>query len=509
MTRKPFLLCILDGFGINNHPDHNAIYHAKTPVWDGLKAKFPMSKVDASGTSVGLPNGQMGNSEVGHLNIGAGRIVTQLLPLINHSLQNGDVLEKSVLIEFINKTKNANNVCHLMGLASDGGVHGDIEHIIKLAEILADNDIYVKIHSILDGRDTAPTSALNFIKHINRRIDNNPKIELVTVSGRYFTMDRDNNWDRVVKSYNNMVNAEGNSINNFDDYIENNYSQNVTDEFIEPAFVSSYNGIKSGDSFCFANFRADRARQISNALFSENFQGFKRQVMPQFAASLSMAEYSEELSKILPCLFPIEMPQNTISDVIANAGLKQLHIAETEKYAHVTFFFNGGVEKEKPGEDRILIPSPNVATFDLKPEMSAGEVTDQLVEAINSLKYDFIVVNYANADMVGHTGNFEAAIKAVEFLDHSIAKVSNSILANDGHMIITADHGNIEQMFDEKQKQKHTAHTMNLVPFMLLSNNDYKLIDGKLCDIAPTVLDIMNLNKPSEMTGKSLIIDND
>jgi 2,3-bisphosphoglycerate-independent phosphoglycerate mutase len=506
MSKKTHLLCILDGFGISDQKEHNAIHHAKTPTWDRLIKTYPCSLIDASGGSVGLPNGQMGNSEVGHLNIGAGRIVTQLLPKINSEIGSGSIKDNKALQKLIANTKAANKVCHLLGIFSDGGVHGYMTHVLELAKILSEQNITVKIHAILDGRDTPPNSASEYMKQALAFVRDLKNTEIVSVCGRYFIMDRDNNWDRIEPAYDNMVNGDINKINNIAEYIQASYASNISDEFIKPAALSGYKGINDKDSIIFTNFRADRARQISNALFTDNFDAFNRSKQVRYADKLTMAEYSEDLSKIVRCLFPVEMPENTLSDVIANHGMRQLHIAETEKYAHVTFFFNGGIEDSKEGEDRILIPSPNVATFDLQPEMSAPEVTEKLVQAIKSQQYDFIVVNYANADMVGHTGNFTAAIKAVEVLDDAIDQVSKAILAIGGSMIITADHGNIENMYDQENHQKHTSHTLNLVPCMLISDQNVKLSDGKLCDLAPTILELMDLEKPNEMTGKSLIL---
>jgi 2,3-bisphosphoglycerate-independent phosphoglycerate mutase len=506
MSKKTHLLCILDGFGVSANKEHNAVFHAKTPVWDNLLQTYPCSLIDASGGSVGLPNGQMGNSEVGHLNIGAGRIVTQLLPKINAAIESGSVRDKQELQNLITRTKAANNVCHLLGIFSDGGVHGYMNHVLEIAKILSEKDITVKIHAILDGRDTPPNSALEYINQALAFVKDLKNTEIVSICGRYYAMDRDNNWDRIEPSYDNMVKANITTVQDISDYIQESYASDISDEFIKPAALAGYKGIDDNDSIIFTNFRADRARQISNALFSDNFDDFSRSKAVRFASRLTMAEYSEDLSKIVPCLFPVEMPKNTLSDVIADQGMKQLHIAETEKYAHVTFFFNGGVEDPKAGEDRILIPSPNVATFDLQPEMSAPEVTDKLEQAIRSQQYDFIVVNYANADMVGHTGNFAAAIQAVEVLDNTIDKISKAILDIGGSMIITADHGNIESMYDVENDQKHTSHTLNLVPCMLISKQNVKLSDGKLCDLAPTILEIMGLDQPKEMTGKSLIL---
>ncbi|MBT4989888.1 MAG: 2,3-bisphosphoglycerate-independent phosphoglycerate mutase [Rickettsiales bacterium] len=509
MTKDTVVLCILDGFGISESTEHNAIYQADTPNWDRLIKQYPISRIDASGSSVGLPNGQMGNSEVGHLNIGAGRIVKQLLPLINSEIECGKVKDRPILQDFIRNTKAGNNICHLVGIISDGGVHGYMEHVLAFAEILAAANIQVYIHAILDGRDTAPESALDFLSVVQNRIKSQSNIKIASVTGRYYAMDRDNNWERVKLAYDNIIRGNVNQISDINAYIKESYANNITDEFIMPATISGFAGISDNDSIFFTNFRSDRARQIANALFQDDFTGFERSQKVNFATTLSMAEYSSDLTEILPCLFPVEMPKNTLSDVLADSGLRQLHIAETEKYAHVTFFFNGGAEAPKQGEDRILIPSPNVATFDMQPEMSAVKITEKLVEAINIGQYDFIVVNYANADMVGHTGNFSAAIKAVEVLDDLVARVSDAVIANNGNLIITADHGNIEQMYDQRQDQKHTAHTLNDVPCLLISQQDYNISNGKLCDLAPTILEIMHITQPDEMTGKSLIMEND
>ena len=503
------LLCIFDGFGIGDQTNNNAIYKAKTPNYDKIRQIYSQSKIDASAIAVGLPKGQMGNSEVGHLNIGAGRVVKQTLPKIDDAIATNDILTKSQLKEFITKTKQANNICHLLGVLSDGGVHGHINHILALVEILTKAEIKVYIHAILDGRDTAPSSALKFLTDFSHQIKTNDKAHIVSLTGRYYIMDRDNNWDRVKLSYDAIIAADALQVNDFAEYIKSSYDSKITDEFIKPVISKNYQGIKDGDSVFLSNFRADRARQISQALFIKDFNHLDRVKVVDFASQISMTSYSKELDNYLPHLFPVEIPQNTLSEVLSNLGKTQLHIAETEKYAHVTFFFNGGIEKPFKGEDRILIPSTDVATFDLKPEMSAHEVTEKLLIAIESKQYDFIVVNYANPDMVGHTGNFEASVNAIETLDKILGQLQTAILAINGEMILTADHGNIEFMYDLETKAPHTAHTLNFVPFIVISSIKYDLVDGKLCDIAPTVLKLMNITQPKEMSGQSLIKTNE
>lgn len=496
---KPVLLCILDGFGIGDETNpHNAIAQAKTPNYDRFLKSYPHSKLETSGLAVGLPEGQIGNSEVGHMSIGAGRIIFQDLPKINNAIIDSSLEKNLDLQELIFDLQKSKKSCHLLGLLSDGGVHSHINHIIYLSEILEKNNIKTHIHAFLDGRDVAQKSALNFLdeKIINK---------ISTISGRYFAMDRDNKWDRIKKSYDAFVNGIGENFENPKLAIENSYQKNITDEFIEPCVINNYQGIENGDALIFCNFRADRARQLSTAILDSGFKEFATKKI-EFSHSLALTKYSDELNKFYKILFPNDKITNSLPEILAKNNLTQLRIAETEKYAHVTFFFSCGIENKMKGEERILVNSPNVATYDLKPEMSANEVGEKLKEAIQSQKFDFIVVNYANSDMVGHSGKLEPAIKACEIIDEQLGLLEKEILSQNGTMLISADHGNIECMIDENNKP-HTSHTTNLVPFILVANetSNIKLENGALKDIAPTVLNLLNLEKPKEMTGKNLI----
>lgn len=500
---KPVLLCILDGWGHNESPENNAIMQANTPHWDKLWQNSPRSLLDASAQAVGLPDGQMGNSEVGHTNIGAGRVVMQDLPKIDTAIKTGELKNHSRLMEHIHKLKITGGRSHLMGLISDGGVHSHQNHLVALANIIAGEGVPVIIHAFLDGRDTPPQSAKTFLQKFSDDLNND--VTIATVSGRYYAMDRDKRWDRIEKAYRAVV--EGKSSTRAPDAaqaIAAAYTLGQTDEFIIPVCLDGYEGMKNGDGILMANFRADRARQILHSFIDPEFDEFERPAL-EFGDVLGLTEYSSELSQWMVALFPNEEIKNSLGEVISEKGLKQLRIAETEKYAHVTFFFNGGSEAVYEGEDRILVPSPKVATYDLQPEMSAPEVTAKLVEAIESGKYDLIVCNYANTDMVGHSGDLQAAIKAVEAVDNAVGKLHTAINNAGGAMLITADHGNAEKMSDEESGQPHTAHTTNLVPLVAIGIGDSHLKDGVLADIAPTILQIMQIEKPTEMTGKCLI----
>lgn len=503
--QKPVLLCILDGFGVKRGGEHDAISAAKTPNLDQLFQTCPNSVVETSGLAVGLPDGQMGNSEVGHMNIGGGRIVMQTLPKIDLAIQNGELKNHPVVKEQIDILKNNNGTLHLMGLASDGGVHAHIDHIINLAKIYANAGVKVNIHAFTDGRDTPPNSAIDYIKKLVDETAGNANIAIMTICGRYYAMDRDNRWDRVEKAYNCLVSVIGIEFPEAVKSVRHSYKNSLTDEFLVPIKLNNYSGMKDGDGILMCNFRADRAREILDALTSDNFSGFARKKTVKFSTTVGLVEYSEELNKKFKCLFPNEVVAHTLGEVISSNKMNQLRIAETEKYAHVTFFFNGGEEKVFAGEERIMVQSPKVATYDLQPEMSAFELTDKLVEAINSKKFDLIVCNYANGDMVGHTGIMSAAIKAVETLDACMGKLKGAIEASGGVMLITADHGNVEEMVDENGLP-HTQHTIGKVPFVLVNYGEKaKLNDGRLCDIAPTILKIMGIAKPAEMNGVSLI----
>ncbi|MBM3547180.1 MAG: 2,3-bisphosphoglycerate-independent phosphoglycerate mutase [Alphaproteobacteria bacterium] len=499
---KPVVLCILDGWGHRAEPaDDNAILKARTPNLDRLARLWPISFLDASELHVGLPKGQMGNSEVGHMNLGAGRVVMQDLPRIDLAVEDGSLASMPPLTQFIGKLKAAGGTCHLMGLLSPGGVHSHQDHIAALAKTVAAAGVPVVVHAFLDGRDTPPKSADGFLAKFIA--DSNATIG--TVSGRFFAMDRDKRWERVEEAWKTMVLAEGARATDARTALAASYAAGKSDEFVPPTVIADYAGMKDGDGVLMANFRADRARELLTALLDPAFKDFARPRSPKLVA-LGLTEYSTQLNRFLDTLFPPIGLAHTLGEIVADAGLKQLRIAETEKYAHVTFFFNGGEEREFAGESRILVPSPKVATYDLKPEMSAPEVTDRLVEAIRSGAFDLIVVNYANTDMVGHTGDMDAAIKAVEAVDACLGRLVGAVEAAGGAMLITADHGNAEQMRDHETGQAHTAHTLNLVPAMLVgAGSGLALVDGKLADVAPTLLEVMGLPKPTEMTGRSLL----
>jgi len=503
--KKPVVLCILDGWGERGETLNNAIKTGSTPNWDRLVQTCPKSKLSASGLDVGLPDRQMGNSEVGHMTIGSGRVMMQDLPRIDTAIHHGTLDDNPQLLDFIQKLKASNGVCHLMGLLSDGGVHSHQWHIRTLAAILCGSGIQVKVHAFLDGRDTPPKSARNFVRRFETESRYMPGVKLATVIGRYWAMDRDKRWDRVEKAYNCMVNGQGQNFEKAGMAVQAAYGDGITDEFIEPTVVGDYEGMKDGDAILMANFRTDRAREILTSLVVPDFDGFERSRTVQFSGLCGMVDYSDKLKDYFQAVFaPVEM-SDILSEVISKAGLKQLHISETEKYAHVTFFFNGGQEEPFPGEDRILVNSPDVATYDLQPEMSAPEVTEKLKDAIGSGKYDFIIVNYANGDMVGHSGVMEAAVKAVETIDGCLKQLEDAILDAGGVLLITADHGNCEKMLDGTQP--HTAHTLFPVPAVLVNGPDgvKGLREGGLADLAPTMLHLLGLDIPDVMTGKTLI----
>ena len=505
--RKPVVLCILDGWGERAAAPDNAISGAETPTWDAMVEKYPRSRLDASAQQVGLPDGQMGNSEVGHMNLGAGRVVLQELPKIDKAVRENTIKDIESVQRFIGALKDSGGTCHLMGLLSPGGVHSHQDHIAALAKALDDEGIPVCIHGFLDGRDMPPKSAAGDVAAFEAAISDLKDCQIGTVSGRYFALDRDNRWDRVQRSYDCMVSALGNSFGNAAEAIADAYATDTTDEFVPPAVLGSYQGMNDGDGVLMANFRADRAREILAALCDPEFDGFGRSKTVSFAAQLGMVEYSSAHAAYMDSIFPPSSLSNILGEVVANADMKQLRIAETEKYAHVTFFLNGGREAVFEGEDRILIPSPQVATYDLQPEMSAPEVTENLVEAITSEKYDLIIVNYANGDMVGHTGVLDAARKAAITIDQSLSALENAVTDVGGVMLVTADHGNCEQMHDPENHGPHTQHTMNPVPFIMVNPPDYVggLQEGRLADVAPTILRLLDLPQPAEMTGHSLI----
>ena len=505
--RRPVVLCVLDGWGWRDDATDNAIVQASTPVFDRLLQQYPNSRLKTCGIDVGLPAGQMGNSEVGHLNLGAGRIVNQDILRVDASIEDGTLAANPALTGFIDQLKASGGTCHLMGLISPGGVHSHQDQIIALAKQVDASGVPVAIHAFLDGRDTPPRSADRFMADFADRLKGCASARIATVSGRYYAMDRDNRWDRVEQAWRALVAADGETADDAGAAIAASYAGDVGDEFVVPTIIGTYSGMQDGDGVLMGNFRADRAREILTALLDEQFDGFERSRSVKFAAAAGLVEYSDALNPFMMALFPPVSLNAILAEVIAEADLRQFRIAETEKYAHVTFFFNGGVEKPFPGEERLLVPSPNVATYDLKPEMSAVEVTDKLVQAIESAKYDFIFVNYANPDMVGHTGILSAAIQAIEAVDCCIGRLEQAICAVGGTLLITADHGNAETMTDPETGNPFTSHTLNVVPAILVNAPDEirTIRNGRLADVAPTLLHLMGLTVPPEMTGQSLL----
>ena len=511
---RPVVLCILDGWGHRAETANNAIARAQTPVWDRLTATCPHALGDASEHHVGLPDGQMGNSEVGHMTIGAGRVVLQDLPKIDAAVADGSLAELPALDRFAAALIASGGTAHVMGLLSPGGVHSHQNHIAAVAKALALQGVPVAVHAFLDGRDTPPQSAKDYVQDFEIAIADGGPIPIATVTGRYYAMDRDKRWDRTADAYAALVDGKGKLGAGQDSVakaIEFAWLAGETDEFVRPAPIGDYAGMADGDGLFMVNFRADRARQILSALLDPDFAGFERPRTVRFAAALGMSEYSEQHNRWMETLFPPAIPANVLGEAVAGAGLKQLRIAETEKYAHVTFFLNGGREAPFAGERRILVPSPKVATYDLQPQMSAPELTDRLVEAVEAVEgggFDLIAVNYANTDMVGHTGNLEAAVKAVETVDACLGRLEAAVIAAGGALLVTADHGNAEQMADPETRQNHTAHTRNPVPIVLAAGGAGRTLrNGTLADIAPTVLDLMGLPRPAEMTGASLLGD--
>lgn len=510
MENKLTMLMILDGFGENTNEKGNAVKEANTPNIDKIMKLCPTTDIYTSGLNVGLPDGQMGNSEVGHTNIGAGRIVYQELTRITKSIEDGDFFSVPEFEEAVENCKKNNSSLHIMGLLSDGGVHSHIRHLYALLELAKRKGIdNVYVHAFLDGRDTPPASAESYITKLEEKMKEKEIGKIASITGRFYAMDRDKRWERVGKAYNALVNGEGIKAPTAISAIEASYQKEIFDEFVEPTLICSGDTpiatIKENDSVIFYNFRPDRAREITRTLVDNEFDGFETKPLNLYF--VCMTPYDETMPNV-HVAFKKEALSNTFGEYISNLGYTQLRIAETEKYAHVTFFFNGGEEKQYKGEDRILVPSPKVETYDLKPEMSAYEVTDKVLEAIESEKYNAIILNYANPDMVGHTGSLEAAIKAIETIDECVGKVVEAVEKVNGVLLITADHGNAEQMIDYKTGEPHTAHTTNPVPLMLVGMNDVTLKPGKLADLAPTMLDIMGLEKPEEMTGESIIIRN-
>ena len=511
MRKKPVVLMILDGYGLNSSTKGNGVALAKTPVMDKLMAEYPYVKGYASGLAVGLPDGQMGNSEVGHLNMGAGRIVYQELTRITKSIEDGDFFENKELLGAIENCKKNNSDLHLYGLLSDGGVHSHITHVFALLELAKRNGIKnVYVHCFMDGRDTAPDSGKDFIAKLYDKMEELGVGEIASVTGRYYAMDRDNRWDRVEKAYRALTLGEGNQAACGKCAIKASYEAGKTDEFVEPTVITKdgkpVGVIKDKDSVICFNFRPDRAREITRCFCDDEFTGFDRGSRKD-VYYVCFTDYDVTIPNKYVA-FKKEKITNTFGEFLAANNMTQARIAETEKYAHVTFFFNGGIEEPNKGEDRILVKSPKVATYDLQPEMSALEVCDKLCDAIRSDKYDVIIINFANPDMVGHTGVIDAVIKAIETVDACVGRAVEAVKEKDGVMFICADHGNAEVLVDENTGEPYTAHTTNPVPFILVNyDNEYTLKEnGKLCDIVPTLIDIMGMEKPAEMTGQSLLI---
>ena len=508
MSKKPVLLCIMDGFGwVPNETYGNAVVAAKTPHLDALMAKYPMTTIDASGMAVGLPDGQMGNSEVGHTNMGAGRIVYQQLTLITKSIRDGEMFKNPVLVKNMQAAIDAGKAIHLMGLVGTGGVHSHADHwfgVLEMAKHMGAKEVY--LHCITDGRDTDPHAGKGFLADLQAKLDELGVGEIASVSGRYYAMDRDNNWDREEKAYAAFVYGEGNHAANAAEAIEASYAADKTDEFVLPCVTCEGGRVQDGDTVIFMNFRPDRARQMTRIFCDDDFKGFERRGGRKQVHYVCMAEYDATMPNCEVAYPPVEL-KNVLGQYLSENGKTQLRIAETEKYAHVTFFFNGGVEAPYEGEDRCVIPSPKVATYDLKPEMSAPEVAAECKKRIESGKYDVIILNFANCDMVGHTGVFEAAVKAVEAVDAAVKEVVTAVLDAGGCAFLTADHGNAEKM-KNPDGTPFTAHTTNVVPFVAIGCGDVKLREGGcLADIAPTMLPYIGLPVPAEMSGKSIIVE--
>ncbi len=510
--KKPYVLMILDGWGLNDNLNEKNAIRAANPVnFNKYWNENPHTILQASGEAVGLPEGQMGNSEVGHLNMGAGRVVYQPLVKISKEIREGKIFENKALSNVMKNVKEKGSALHLMGLLSDGGVHSHIEHIFGLVDMAKKYGVTkLYIHAILDGRDTPPKSALNYVEKLEAKLQETGLGKIATVAGRYYTMDRDKRWERVEKGYDALVNGAGNKNLSAKKAIEISYMEDITDEFMKPTVITDNAGnplgaINDGDGVICFNFRPDRAREITRAFTDKDFDGFVRTRKPE-VEYVCMAQYDSTIDT--PVAYMPENLSNTLGEVLSAKNMQQLRTAETEKYAHVTFFFNGGVEEAVKSEERMLVPSPKVATYDMQPEMSAKELTDKLLEKIDENKYDVIVVNYANPDMIGHTGNFEAAEKAVLTVDECIDKVISKILEKDGVVFVTADHGNVDLMEDPVTHEPFTAHTTNPVPFIVVSNKykNIKLKEGKLADIAPTMLKLMEIEIPKEMTGEILVI---
>ncbi len=506
MAQKPVVLCILDGWGARSDAEANAPVLAHTPNFDLIMQQCPNTQLITHGRDVGLPTGQMGNSEVGHTNIGAGRVVAMDLGQIDLAIEDGSYSNNAALLDYIGSLKNTGGRAHVMSLISDGGVHGHIAHLIATLRILTDAGVPVVLHAITDGRDVAPSSAADFLDRLIGDLPNG--VQIGTVTGRYFAMDRDNRWERVATAYDAIAHGVSEvRADTVEEAIKSNYAAGVSDEFIPATVLGEYQGAQDGDAFFCMNFRADRAREILRAIGETEFDEFDVGTRPQWSMVLGMVEYSASHNHYMRTCFPKQKLVNTLGEWVAKSGKSQFRLAETEKYPHVTFFLNGGKEQPEEGEARYMAPSPKVATYDLQPEMSAGEVTDQFVKAIEA-GYDLIVTNYANPDMVGHTGDLNAAIKACEVVDQGLGRVLAALENAGGAMIVTADHGNCETMIDPETGGPHTAHTINLVPAVLVGGDTSTTLrdGGRLADLAPTLLDLMQLDKPAEMTGESLLV---
>jgi 2,3-bisphosphoglycerate-independent phosphoglycerate mutase len=506
-AKRPVVLCILDGWGWREDAADNAVLQANTPNFDRLWATSPRCFLSACEEDVGLPMGQFGNSEVGHMNLGAGRVVFQDLPRIDKAITTGALAQNVELASFCAALKASGGTCHLMGLISPGGVHAHQDQIAALANYVSAAGVPVAIHVFTDGRDVPPKSAAEYVAHFEQQIAGLPNTRIVTVSGRYYAMDRDKRWDRVQKAYDAIAMGHGQQFSDAKSVIDASYAVEINDEFIVPAIVAPYQGMHDGDGVLMGNFRTDRAREILAALLEPGFDGFARARVSKVAAALGMVEYSGELNAYMKSLFtPINLTQ-LLGEVVADAGMTQLRAAETEKYPHVTFFFNGGREEPYAGEERILVQSPKVATYDLQPEMSAPELTDKVVAAIDSGAFDLAIVNFANPDMVGHTGILSAAVKAVEAVDTGMGRIVAAVQRAGGAILITADHGNCEVMRDPVTGEPHTAHTLNVVPAMLVGGppSVTSLRNGRLADVSPTLLALLGVPQPAEMTGQSLL----
>ncbi len=500
---RPVMLVILDGWGWRDDDGDNAVRQAATPTFDRLM-RGPHAFLRTFGLDVGLPEGQMGNSEVGHLNIGAGRVVMQDLPRIGSAVADGSLARNPVLTGLIDALRRSGGTCHLMGLVSPGGVHAHQNHAAALAGIVARAGVAVRVHAFTDGRDTPPQSGAEDLQRLQAALPEG--VRIATVSGRYYAMDRDHRWDRVERAYRAVAKGQGAAFADAASAMDDAYGKGVTDEFVVPACIGGYDGMRDGDAVLCFNFRADRIREILAPLLDPAFDGFARPQPPKLAAAVGMTRYSDALAPFMQALFPPQTMDRILGEVVSDAGRRQLRMAETEKYPHVTYFLNGGREEPYPGEERTMVPSPKVATYDLQPEMSAPELTDKAVEAIRGGGYDLIVLNFANPDMVGHTGSLPAAIRAVETVDAGLGRIAEAVAEAGGALLVTADHGNCELMRDPATGGPHTAHTTNPVPVMLAAPGGAPgLVDGRLADLAPTLLALMGIEQPAEMTGHSLL----